>query len=365
MTRIMILSGVLLASLVASYLTWTADEADGSDDSEVTVYVAAESDLQKLTHASDDLDVTVERRSDDRGEYIWVETTERKEVVVEPEPAAEPEGEAVEEEVAEAEDAEAAAADADAEPDDVEEEAEEPEPETRIEETRRAFRGNDAAAELWASFAPLSALRELDAASAADGDVFGFDEPEGVISVTRRSGTVELTLGGETYGSKDRYVRADGRVFLIDDAKLRPLLFASQRLVERRLQPLAETEIEKVEVAGDGVQGSFVHRNADDRAKAFWARAGTPDDEDENVGLWLGKLFKLRLMSYATDVDRSSLKPLFTFTVHGGGESWQVAVLEGEGTYYADSAFDRALVELTQSMAGEAVADLQEILAAE
>ncbi|MFT4626770.1 MAG: hypothetical protein ACI8PZ_005448 [Myxococcota bacterium] len=358
MTRIAVLSTVLLASLVASYVTWTAEPDSAAQDSDgVAMYVAGEADLQKIAFTSDELDVTIERRTDDRGEYVWVEAVERKQVPVEPDPPAkdapaedEPAAEGGEDD--EAPDAEADGAD------------EEPaEPEMRTEETRLAFLGNDDAATLWASLAPLKALRELDPASADGEDVFGFAEPQGSLEVTRRSGAVSLTLGGETYGAKDRYMRSGERVFLVDDATLRPMLFAGQRLVERRLQPMAEADIERVEVASPTGVAQFVQQNRDDRAKAFWARADTPDQTDENVSLWLGKLLKLRLVEFASGVDEGSLESVFRASVSGGDETWQVEVLQGEGIYYARSQFDRGLVKLTQSMAADAVEDLAEVLA--
>ena len=41
-----------------------------------------------------------------------------------------------------------------------------------------------------------------------------------------------MPVGGETWGSSDRYVGLEGRVFLVDDADLRPLQYGKTRLVE-------------------------------------------------------------------------------------------------------------------------------------
>ncbi len=160
----------------------------------------------------------------------------------------------------------------------------------------------------------------------------------------------------------------DGRVLLVDDVLARPLIYANARLVERALQPFAEKDVERVELSdAEGRATTLVHQNASDPAKAYWARAEAPDAADDAAGTWIGKLFRLRLLQHveADEVD-VELEPVFRYTVHGRDGAWSVEVVsasEGDRTvYYARSDYNRGLVELTHSLAAEAVADLSAAL---
>lgn len=356
MRQVATLSVLLAAALVGSYLTWTAPEGGAADDG-VPVY-AGTSEIRKVEWRSDTLDVVLEKLKDEHGEYVRVTTVERREVPVQ-DPAP----------VAERADAPSAT---DAEPsgdEAAEEEAAEPAaPPTRTEETRRVFLGNEVATQLWSDLSPLVALRDLGREDALDTAALGFDEPSATLVVHRASGPLELTIGGETYGSRDRYVRHGGRVLLVDDATLRPLIYANARLTERALQPLPEKDVVRVEVSDpEGRSATLLHVNASDPAKAFWARSDTPDTADAAAGTWLGKVFRLRLLQYVDEAElETELRPLFRYTVHGRSASWTVEVASaGEGSeqvYYARSDFNRGLVELTHSLAAETVADLSAAL---
>jgi hypothetical protein len=361
--QIAVLSVALVVSLVASYFTWT-DDGEEPTDEVVAVYHATESDLQKLTWKGEDLEVIMERRKDDRGEYLWVESTETKRHKKHDNKEEKKEGEDHEdhpedhpEDPAETPPTETPAegtpAEAPATP--------EPEPPPTVTVTK--FVANAQGEETWKAFAPLNALRELDA-SGADPTVLGLQDSKTTLEVVRGSGTLKLVVGGETYGNKDRYVGLDNKVYLVDDGTLRPLQFASSRLMERSLFPYQETDIDKVmvEIPG-GKQLAYVQQNKDDRAKAYWARAETPDKTDDVGGTWLGKIFKLKLKDY---VDASTvtgtLEPVVTYTVSGKDGDWRIElfkVTEGETTtWYAKSPYNRSMVTLTESLARNVVDDL-------
>lgn len=351
MRQVVILTGLLAVALVGSYTTWTADDAETVKAGEVLVYNAGKDDLQKIVWDGKKGRVELERRSDAAGDYLWIVSTERKEVPVKaPEPSTEGAGDNPPPEAADAED------DAPAEP---------AAPETELVETTSQYLGNTSADEVWTSFSPLKALRELGPVSGKDLSVLGFDEPTATMTVVRRSGPLELTVGGETYGSKDRYVRVGDKLYLVDDAALRPLEFANARLLERALHPLAEKDVGSVSVqTPDGKTLVGTQQNADDRAKAYWAREGTPDATDEVLGTWLGKLWRLRIQSYADPSEvGAALEPVFAYTVTGDGTSWTVEIVRetgdtGKEEYYARSTYNRSLAKLTRSLAGDAAADV-------
>ncbi len=369
MKQVIILSGLLGIALVGSSLTWTQDDDASNSVDDVEVYKASPDDLEKITWKGDKSTIEVERKSDERGDYMGVVSTEKKEKK-KPKKPKDPDAEEGEE--PEGDDGHDHGEDAlrdphAAEGDGEDEGDEEPEPEPEIEIKVTRYHGNKAADEMWEKFAPLVALRELGQRIEMDQEVLGFKEPTATLEVVRRSGPLELTVGGETYGAKDRYLASAGKVFLVDDAVLRPLQYATTRLVERAVQPLAEADIEKVSVRlPDGRSAELIHQNRDDRAKAFWALAATPDDEDASAGTWLAKLLKIRVNAYvgADDVE-GELVPVFTWSVAGDGQTWTVEMLEVEGDansdYYARPEYARSMVKLTRSLAADAIDDLEAI----
>jgi hypothetical protein len=369
MTRIAVLTVLLTVSMVGSYLTWTAVDGPG-DVGDVTIYSATPEDLQKISWSSESLDVVVERRNDPNGDYHWVTATERKKVPVAPDPdgaeqAPQDEQAPEDEETPEGE----APDEGDAAPGEVDEEPVEEEPEevpTVLETTITEFLGGKAAEDLWGQFAPLTAMRELTLSPDFDRSTLGFEESTTSIEVVRRSGPLQLTVGGETWGSKDRYVRRGQATYLVDDQTLRNLEYGKTRLMERRLYPLKEEDAERLAVRAGGQHGTFVQQNRDDRAKAFWAPESTPDEADENAELWLRKLFALRLTAYEDEAALSSpLETVLSATIQGDGKSWEITILRSvdaeEEQFYARSTFNRSLVKLTKSQTADAVADLDAI----
>lgn len=381
MRQIAVLSVALVASLVGAYLTWT-DEAEEVSDDVTFVYSASESDLQKLRWHSDTLDISVERKKDAQGSYLWVESTETKKPKAKP-PAhpgdVEEQDKDKDKDAEKDKDSKAEGPDSEHEPDPPELTPEPaptdapatPEPEAPPEVKTTKFMANAQADEMWKSFAPLAALRELGASS-ADMATFGLDPaaadapPATTIEVVRGSGPITLTVGGETYGSKDRYVKYQDRVYLVDDATLRPLEFASSRLLERSLFPFQESDIEgvSVELPGGAPPRSWVQQNRDDRAKSYWATAEALDKEDDTGGTWLGKVFKLKLRDYVEDgTVTTPLETVVAYTVTGKGESWRIELLKttnGEGgtDWYARSTYNRSLVSLTESLVRNVVDDI-------
>ncbi len=336
MRQVAILGALLTAALIGSYVAWTDQGADTTQGEKVLVYRAALDDVERLTWASEGNTAVLERRTDAKGAYIWITLTETVTPEVDPDT-----GEGT----------------------DTDEEAPAPEVKTV------SFKGNEAADKLWGEFAPLYALRELMPEGDVSDAAFGFTTPTATLEVQRRSGPLTLVLGGETYGAKDRYAKLDGRILLLDDKSLRPLQFARTRLVDRLLQPLDERSADRIEVSAFGRTASFVHKNKDDRAAAFWTAASNPTAEDTAAATWIGKLMRMRVQDYDVPSDASGLESVFAFTVHGGKDAWAVQILRDEGPegvqYYARTDYARGLVHLTESLASEAIADLDTVLPTE
>ncbi len=368
MKTVIVYATLLGVALVGSYLSWTAEETVAVKADEVPIYRASEGDVQVLLFHDDRLDVRVERREDPKGPYAWISIEERrpkspavgdadapgtKADDTPPDDGTKPGDDAEAQNGAEPEEG-TEKGDGTTEP----AEAEEPE----VEIVRRAFAGGEKALDLFASYEPLMARRELDA-SLADTPAFGFDDPEGTITVVRVSGGEEkLVIGASTYGTRDRYAKHDGKLFLLADTKVRPLQFAASRLRERRLHPWLEADVERVRVERGGKVLVLEQRNRDDRAKAFWARPGE-DQEDPNGATWVEKLLRLRVSSSPIEPEGTP-EPALTVQITGEEGSWSFT-LSSDGTEkgrFVDSDFLRSTAPVSATLADEIIADLDELL---
>ncbi len=363
MRNVVVLSVSLVVALTAAYMTWTREEEEVSDEA-VAVFDAREGDVSKVAYTSEKVDVVIEKRTDERGDYYWVDSTERKVKPKKPKgDPHDPHGDESKGDKAKGDKAKGDKAKAD-EPEAEEEPAPEPEEPDVVEVEHLTFVASAAGEELWKAVAPLQAMRELEAP--ADPKVFGLDAPSAKLEVTRSSGPVTIEIGGETYGAKDRYVRYQGKTFLVDDAKLKPLESAGSRLMERGLFPLQQKEIESLEVAiPAGATVAWTQVNRDDAAKAAWARKESPEVSDEVGATWINKLLGLKLQTYVAPADDpGSLQPVFGYVVRGAKDAWRVEVLRTTAEppqYYAKSDFNRSLVKLPESMARNVVDDLDSL----
>ena len=338
-----ILGTLLAAALVGSWFTWTApDEKAPKAADAVPVFYASADQITKIAWKGEKLTVELERKKDALGEYVWVvatETTEKK---------------APKLETTDDTDTDAAPA-VEAPP--------------IIETKTIAFKGNTQADDLWKALAPMYAMRELDTASVTDASVFGLDKPAATLEITKANGPLSLVIGAETWGAKDRYVGLDKRVFLVDDQTLKPLQYAKTRLVERNLQPLAEADVEKIEVTANGVSASWTHANKDDRAKAYWANTKAPDHEDTSAAAWVDRVVRLKAQSWPDPAEAApTLTPAMSFTASGKGETWTVELstataADGTTEHWAKSSFTRGAVKLPKSGAQEILTDLADAMA--
>ncbi|MEO0602854.1 MAG: hypothetical protein AAF211_15545, partial [Myxococcota bacterium] len=186
--------------------------------------------------------------------------------------------------------------------------------------------------------------------------------------------TLDLTVGAETYGSKDLYVGYAGRVFLVDNKTLQPLEFAAQRLVERALHPVEETDAVSLALTWpDGTERTWTHEERASSSDApnarptqVWASTEAPDEADDAAATWINKLLRMRLRSYLDDEEEAELvlEKVFAVTLTGPERAWRIEVFEsededGEPQWYARSDFNRGgVVQLTASLAREVADDL-------
>lgn len=337
--------GALLLGLTgASWVHWTS-EPEVELDGQVVLLQGEEDGLEKIVwHAKDKDKAVIERRTDDHGDYLWVSYTkwiEEKPVTpmdpdAAPDPAADPE--APEEEQA---------------------------PKTYREETQ-VFKAGEAGRDLLESLSPLLAIRKLDSVDDSKLESIGLVDPTDSLEITRKGRTVVLELGGEVYGTRDRYVRetGTGEIFLVDDEVLRPLKYARTRLPDRQLWDVERKDIAQVSLAdAAGVSADFVQKNADDETQAYWLPVGAAEDADKDAQLdtWMDKALKMRGTRYADpEALPEGLATAFTLSIETeAGASLMLTVEKdgAEGDYWASTPYTRGRVKLlrtaTESLAGD------------
>jgi hypothetical protein len=332
-----LLAVALVGSLVGTYLVYFGEtEEKSSDPAGVPVYVATVDDLTKVTWQTQEKTITLERRTDERGPYMWVTTTTRTEKVPDVPPVIDPDT------------------------DDTEVPPPPPPPPPIVTETSTAFVGNEQADDLWKDFAPFHADRKLT--PGADQD-FGFAEPYGTVTVDRKAGPVELKLGKPTYGERARYLQVGTDVFLLDKKAITRVEGAETTLPERRLHPFTLDKVQKVDVSWNGKQRSWAQQNAADKIKAYWADPTTPDTKDEGASTWVPATVRLGAQEYVTALPDGAT-PVLTLAWTGDGNTWNAEVFSvGQpAEHYARTSFNRGVVKLTASQAEDIIADLATVM---
>jgi hypothetical protein len=346
--------GALLVGLMgASWFRWTS-EPEVELDGQVVLLQGDEDGIEKIVwHAKDKDKAVIERRSDDYGSYLWVSYTkwiEEKPITpMDPDAAPDPEPPG------------------DGGPEDgAEDGAEEEEAPKTYREDLQVFKAGEAGDDLLESLSPMLAIRKLDAVDEAKLESIGLVDPNDSLEITRKGRTTVLELGGEVYGTRDRYVRESGSgdIFLVDDEVLRPLKYARTRLPDRQLWDVERKDIARVSLSDPaGVSADFVQKNPDDETQAYWLPVDAAEDADKDAQLdtWMDKALKMRGTRYA-DPDElpEGLATAFTLSIEtDAGASLMLTVEKdgAEGDYWASTPYTRGRVKLlrtsTESLAGD------------
>lgn len=352
--------GLLAVLLGASWVRWTAEPALELDG-KVIMVAGAPDDILSVTWFAENKDkAVISRKSDAHGDYYWVDYTRWTEVKA-PAPAAPAEDAAGED---------AAGADAGADGDAGAEEAAAAEaaPAPEYEESHQVFKAADKAEELFADLAPLLALRKLTDIDDEKRKATGLDSATESIEIQKAGKTITIRLGGEVYGTRDRYARIDGApdIYLVDDELLRPLKYARTRLPDRSLWPFEVKALTKLTLAAGEDSAAFLQKNAADPAKAAWLREGAEADETQ-AQTWIEKALKLKSVSYAdAEDDTDSLELVFALTLESEeGQTETVEVLKSPDAaeYWARSGHTRGVVKLLRGPTSQLVEDVGTVVA--
>lgn len=343
-----VFGGLLAVLLGAAWVQWTAEPAVDLDGKVVLVQGEAD-DIERVVWRSEGKDeAELVRMSDDRGEYLWVTYTRYKPAPPPPAPAEDEEEAEEAEDEGEAEEGAAEGAAPDEEP-----AAAEPPAEPELIAESQVFKAGETGMDLLTDLSPMLALRKLEA-SGDKLETIGLVEPTEFIEIVRKGRTVQLEVGGEVYGTRDRYVRnpATSEIFLVDDELLRPLKYARTRLPDRTLWALDRAEIARVTISGSAGSLEVEQENADDPDKARWIPAGDAEADDEQLQTWLDKALKLKGSAYAGPEDsEEGLERRFslTFTDDAGQTTTLTVSEDPDGTYWGQSEHTRGRVKLLRA----------------
>lgn len=330
MRSVALYAGILVLGMGASWMHYTSEEAPAKEG--VVLVDSKKDELEKLTYTSPDLEVVVEMREDATGRFPWVTVTEQKKK----------------------------------KKDGVD----------TVETKVTKFKAGSASDKLIESVAPFMALRSLDAVDDAKVESFGLKTPDTVVTLALKGKEVKLDLGGETYGTKDRYVRdqATGKYYVVDDEVFKPLKFASSRLPERGLTSPKTEEIERISIGQGGTVVEWIQKNREDKAATYWERQQPPTaadataqagQKDETFSNWVEKMLKIKSTGYVQEGEEpTDATILFDFTVQPAGKPAEVVTFTKSGeSYYAKSNFTRGTVKLSKSSIEDIADEVDDVLA--
>lgn len=354
MNRSIATYGLLLTLLLGmSWMDWTAPpEVDIGD--KVMLVQGEAADLEKVVWKDDKEEVVIERKTDAAGSYLWVTHTKWEEP--KPTPPAAPEATPPADPSQPAEPAAATPATPEA-------------PATPPEKVAKTtvFKAGEAGDKLADSLSPLLAVRQLTDLPADKLATYGLDAPKESIELVRKGRSRVLELGGEVYGSKDRYVRdkETGNVYLVDDELLRPLKFARTRLPDRTLFSFPKDKVTSAEVSSGVGNVKIAQKNAEDKDKATWVRASAPDAVDEQLKTWMEKAIQLKSTAYVAPEDEpKDLESRFRLTLTGADgkvETLEVLQSAAGSDWYGRSEHTRGLVKLLKGPTSSLSEDVESL----
>ena len=328
-------AALLVASLVAAWLEWTAEESVDLDGKVVVLEGKPEA-ITAVRWVGEDTETTVTRRSDSNGEFFWVDYTRWTEKTLPAARSASDTGEA-------------------------------PEPEVERIAKPSVFKSAQRSESLMESFSPLAAKRSLVVDDAEKLIKLGLASPSSRIEIDRGGTTETLDIGSEAYGTRDYYARhaRTGRIYLLERDLVQPLKYARTRLPDRTLHSFDRAEIVTADLSAADQKSTWKHHDADDKMKAYWTPVDSPDDEAEQANTWLDKFLGLKGTKYADPSDPpSDLSVRFVLTLSGETKSETVEVLQvgDDGDWYARSGHTRGLLKLVRSGASELADGVQPLL---
>lgn len=172
-----------------------------------------------------------------------------------------------------------------------------PEPEEKGEWVKSSFVSVKEGTILADALAPLMALRALGRIDKERAEEFGFDKPEGTLTVKLGGVEHKLTVGGLTPGGGDHYVRLAGsnEAYAVPGEALGGLLQAGSRLLESDLHAFDLADVRRVKVTQGTKSRELLRVEGKPNG---WAGLQSPLEEDETASNWMSKVDRLKVSEY-------------------------------------------------------------------
>lgn len=314
-----------VGGLTLAYLVWTDDRPE-MGESEVTILECGPDALTRVELTGTEKDITLELEREGRDRVAWITVTRR--------------------------------------------------PEEGAPSSER-FVGAASVRDWIRQVAPLRARRSLGELTPEQLGEVSLAEPEGRLVVHCGGPPTTFMLGGRSYGSGDRYVRAErgGPVYLVASDRLAPLESAEHRLMERALHTFEWRDVVGLSLRAYGQDKRLQQHNRLDPQRSEWVDAASPERRDETYGNWLSRFPRLRVQRYldpgaepGSELDGARAPVERVMRVELEGERGGLGFLElarveaSESAYYARSETTRSWVRVPSSVAQQIEDDLRSML---
>ena len=311
MRSVYLSAGILVISLSGAWLRFTM-EPDKIGENEVLVMANQADRIQEISWKSEKQDVTLKTIEDAQGKYLWVQYTDKRT------------------------------------PDALQE---------------RYFKAGPNGEKLLKNLSPLVGIRKLN--GDIESDSLGFGKPSATLQVTSNDQIRTFTIGDESYGTRDLYVRDDQsqEIFLIDDAKLRSLRQARTSLPDRSLWANDSNQTTSATLTLQTQSLKLTHKDWQDRGQSKWVKTDNPQDDSTQIETWMTKVLRVSVSQYAKpDEDLSSLTEVFSCTLHWD-ESLDTATFykHEDDSWWAQTTHTRGKVKLAGNALDGLVDDLPSI----
>ncbi|MBI4538931.1 MAG: DUF4340 domain-containing protein [Gemmatimonadetes bacterium] len=277
--RLAVVHALLLAAALAfAYQTWTRDTSARTVAGLATLWERSPNEIAAVSYQADDKTVVVERRSAGEGEFLWGTSFARRRPFA---AAAQPAG-------------------ADTAPG--------AKPAETVDTSE--FLVGEEGKRLFEELATLRAVRDLGVVEdTARRREYGLVEPTGRIVIQFRDEARELEVGGDIYGSGDRYVLEpqSGRTYVVSGSLIRLAEAGDLTLMERRLHAFEADKVATVRVRSSTRERTMQRSGGQQFGSSVWTRPETPDQPDQTFANFMQRLEQLWISGYATTLDPSTL----------------------------------------------------------
>jgi hypothetical protein len=331
---VMVHAGLLVASLAAAALTWTAEEVDPTDRATVSVWDRGAEEIVALSFRSGIDSVDVERRAEGGEEYLWGRQTTRAPDQAIPPPIDSVTGQP-----------------------------------TTIRTMTEEYPVGEGGPELIERLARLRALRDLGAADSIKRATYGLAGTEPSLTIRFEDGSQRtLVFGNAVVGGGARYVLVaeDEHIYVLSADLVSPFEAGAGALRLTKYQPFQPEQVAAVTIRGGGAERTMSARQSGDMPpRTIWTFPGE-DRQDVAFGIFMGQLDQLWVMRYRPEVEESSLETVMRADYVdergrniGFLEIFRSRPGEGAVTYYMRTPRTRVIGEIYGPQAERVEQDLR------